>query len=188
MVPAFTSIRSCQRRAKSLRVATLITGTAAKPYGVPRPVVNTCRFMPAASCSVPQMKSLAGVAAKHNPLALSFSPGASTLEIGAEPDLTIEPIAFSTMFDRPPLLLPGVVLALRSAPPRCRYASYQAISRIIASATSGVVAREVSWSMPSRTSVTSENITLAPARTNRSVQKPTAGLAVKPEKASLPPH
>ena len=42
--------------------------------------------------------------------------------------------------------------------------------------------------MPSRTSVTSENITLAPARTSRSVQKPTAGLAVTPENASLPPH
>ena len=42
--------------------------------------------------------------------------------------------------------------------------------------------------MPSRTSVTSENITVAPARTSRSVQKPTAGLAVTPENASLPPH
>ena len=63
MVPALTSIRSCQRRARSLRVATLMTGTCASPYGVPRPVVKTCRFMPAASCSVPQMKSLAGVAA-----------------------------------------------------------------------------------------------------------------------------
>ncbi|MNN20363.1 hypothetical protein D3C81_1336410 [compost metagenome] len=42
--------------------------------------------------------------------------------------------------------------------------------------------------MPSRTSVTSENITVPPARTSRSVAKPTAGLAVTPEKASLPPH
>ena len=42
------------------------------------------------------------------------------LLIGAVPDLTIEPIAFSTMFDKPPCLLPGVVLALRSTPPRCR--------------------------------------------------------------------
>ena len=42
--------------------------------------------------------------------------------------------------------------------------------------------------MPSRTSVFSLNITVAPARTSRSVQKPTAGLAVAPEKASLPPH
>ena len=58
----------------------------------------------------------------------------------------------------------------------------------MASATSGLLAREVSWSMPSRTSVVSENITLAPARTSKSVQKPTAGLAVTPEKASLPPH
>lgn len=31
IVPAFTSIRSCQRRARSERVATLITGTAARP-------------------------------------------------------------------------------------------------------------------------------------------------------------
>jgi hypothetical protein len=42
--------------------------------------------------------------------------------------------------------------------------------------------------MPSRTSVTSENMTVAPARTSRSVAKPTAGLAVTPENASLPPH
>ncbi|BAK12442.1 hypothetical protein PAJ_2362 [Pantoea ananatis AJ13355] len=42
--------------------------------------------------------------------------------------------------------------------------------------------------MASRTSVTSENITVAPLRTSRSEAKPTAGFAVTPEKASLPPH
>ncbi|MNE53471.1 hypothetical protein D3C80_1482030 [compost metagenome] len=42
--------------------------------------------------------------------------------------------------------------------------------------------------MPSRTSVFSENITVAPARTSRSAATPRAGLAVTPEKASLPPH
>ena len=42
--------------------------------------------------------------------------------------------------------------------------------------------------MASRTSVTSENITVAPARTSKSAAKPTAGLAVTPENASLPPH
>ncbi|MCY1538187.1 hypothetical protein D9M68_737140 [compost metagenome] len=42
--------------------------------------------------------------------------------------------------------------------------------------------------MASRTSVTSENITVAPARINRSEAKPSAGLAVMPENASLPPH
>ncbi len=35
---------------------------------MPRPVVKMCTFMPAASCSVPQMKSLAGVAAYTKPL------------------------------------------------------------------------------------------------------------------------
>jgi hypothetical protein len=45
----------------------------------------------------------------------------------------------------------------------------------MASATSGLAAREVSWSMPSRTSVTSLNITVAPARTSRSVQSPRPG-------------
>ena len=58
----------------------------------------------------------------------------------------------------------------------------------MASATSGVAARLVSCSTASRTSVFSLNITVAPARTSRSAAKPTAGLAVKPEKASLPPH
>ena len=38
--------------------------------------------------------------------------------------------------------------------------------------------------MPSRTSV-SKKITVASARTGKSVRKPTAGLAVTPEKASL---
>ena len=47
-------------------------------------------------------------------------PGLGTALMGALPLLTIEPIAFSTMLLNPPALLPGVVLALRSAPPRCR--------------------------------------------------------------------
>ena len=40
--------------------------------------------------------------------------------IALEPDLTIEPSDFSTMLASPPFLLPGVVLALRSAPPRAQ--------------------------------------------------------------------
>ena len=58
----------------------------------------------------------------------------------------------------------------------------------MASATAGLAARAVNWAIPSRTSVTSENITEAPARTSKSVAKPTAGLAVTPDNASLPPH
>ena len=87
---------------------------------MPRPVVKTCSVMPEASCSVPQMKSLAGVAAKISPFSRTRSPGDSTPEIGLVPDLITEPIAFSTMLESPPFLLPGVVLALRSASPVCR--------------------------------------------------------------------
>ena len=58
----------------------------------------------------------------------------------------------------------------------------------MACATSGEAARWVSWSAASRTSVFSLNMMVAPARTSRSAAKPTAGLAVTPEKASLPPH
>ena len=54
------------------------------------------------------------------PRSRSFSPGDSTPVIGALPLLMIEPIAFSTMFDRPPFLLPGVVFALRSTLPLSR--------------------------------------------------------------------
>src|SRR6516162_2612111 len=108
--------------------------------------------------------------------------------MGAVPDFTIEPMAFSTMFDSPPFLLPGVVLALRSTPPRARYLSYQPSSAMSAWATSGLAARAVSCATPSRTSVFSENMTVAPARTSRSLANPRAGLAVTPEKASLPPH
>ncbi|MNE71687.1 hypothetical protein D3C80_1675830 [compost metagenome] len=63
MVPALISIKSYQRFASSVRVAILITGTAIRPYGVPRPVVKTCTVIPEATCCVPQTKSLAGVAA-----------------------------------------------------------------------------------------------------------------------------
>ena len=78
--------------------------------------------MPAASCNVPQMKSLAGVAANTKPFwsGRNFSPGANTCEIAAVPLLTMEPMAFSAMLDKPPALLPGVVLALRSTRPRSR--------------------------------------------------------------------
>jgi hypothetical protein len=80
--------------------------------------------MPAASCSVPQMKSLAGVAAYTSPRSMPRSasrcPGDSTPVMGAVPLLTMEPMAFSTMFDSPPFLLPGVVLALRSTRPWSR--------------------------------------------------------------------
>jgi hypothetical protein len=54
------------------------------------------------------------------PRSRNFSPGDSTPEIGALPLLTIEPIAFSTMFDNPPALLPGVVFAPRSTRPFAR--------------------------------------------------------------------
>jgi hypothetical protein len=40
--------------------------------------------------------------------------------MGAVPLLMMEPMAFSTMFDNPPFLLPGVVLALRSTRPLSR--------------------------------------------------------------------
>ena len=39
-------------------------------------------------------------------------PGDTMPEMGAVPDFTMEPIAYSTMLDSPPFLLPGVVLAL----------------------------------------------------------------------------
>ncbi|MNP09979.1 hypothetical protein D3C76_1021090 [compost metagenome] len=83
-------------------------------------MVNTCRFIPAANCNVPQTKSLAGVAQKIRPFSLKRSPGPSTPVIALLPDLTIEPNDFSTMFDSPPFLFPGVVLALRSASPLAR--------------------------------------------------------------------
>ncbi|AOJ58091.1 hypothetical protein AQ477_17335 [Burkholderia thailandensis] len=76
--------------------------------------------MPDASCSVPQTKSLAGVAAKMSPLRRILSPGPSTSTIGLVPDFTIEPSAFSTTFDNPPVLLPGDGFALRSVSPRNR--------------------------------------------------------------------
>ena len=73
-----------------------------------------------ASCCVPQMKSLAGVAANTRPFAVTFSPCAATARMAVLPALATLPSAFSTMLARPPRLLPGVVLALRSACRRAR--------------------------------------------------------------------
>ncbi len=135
------------------------------------------------------MKSLAGVAAKIRPFCFTFSPGDNTPEIAELPDLMIEPIAFSTMFDNPPFLFPGVVFALRSAPPRFRYVSYHCISRMIACATSALAgtARQLIDAVSNLGDFgkTSPSRPHAPAE---SVAKPTAGFAVSPENASLPPH
>jgi hypothetical protein len=54
-------------------------------------------------------------------------------------------------------------LALRSAPPRCRYASYQAISRINARPTAGLAARAVSKWTTSRTSLVVLSLLLSAA-------------------------
>ena len=137
---------------------------------------------------MPQMKSLAGVAANTRPLVLTRSPWVATAARADVPAFAIDPSAFSTTLARPPRLLPGVGLAVRSVAPRARYSSYQRISRIRSSATCLLAARGVSRCTASRTSVTSENITVAPARTRRSAANPTAGLQVTPENASLPPH
>ena len=88
---------------------------------MPRPVVKTCMFMDAASCSVPQMKSLAGVAAKIKPFCRdAFARDRMTPAIALVPAFAVEPSAFSTMLVKPPFLFPGVGLALRSTPPRSR--------------------------------------------------------------------
>ena len=117
---------------------------------------------------MPQKRSEAGVAAKISPRLGGRSPGESTSTIGAVPDLAMEPIDFSTMLESPPRLLPGVVLALRSTPPRRRYSSYQRISSTSRRPTASSAQRSARNCTPSRTSVTSENITLPPPETMRS--------------------
>jgi hypothetical protein len=57
MRPASMSIRSDQRSASTLREDTLISWCQGKPVCVPRPVVKTCMFMPAANCRT-QFRSL----------------------------------------------------------------------------------------------------------------------------------
>ena len=61
--PAEISIMSNQCSFISLRLHTLMTGQMSRPYGVPRPVMKTCRPMPLATWLGPHTMSLAGVAA-----------------------------------------------------------------------------------------------------------------------------
>ncbi len=105
----YRSDRAIFRRARCAKKLSL-RGPGPGRRACLRPVVNTCMFMEA-SCCVPQMKSLAGVAAKIRPLAVTFSPCVATPMMAVLPDLVTEPMAFSTMFERPPRLFPGVVLA-----------------------------------------------------------------------------
>jgi len=130
---SFTQDRFCTKftglpmNAPEATYATRISPPGPWPihYGVPRPVVKTCTFIPAASCSVPHTKSLAGVAAKIRPFRVTRSPGPNTPSILLVPALATEPSAFSTMLNSPPDLFPGVGLALRPDPLLARYSSYQ---------------------------------------------------------------
>ena len=52
MEPEFISIKSESEVAISVLVATLMVGITAEPVGVPRPVVKTVMFTPAAANAV----------------------------------------------------------------------------------------------------------------------------------------
>ena len=184
IAPASRSIRSCQR-SRVGACGDLDHRRHGQTVRGATPVVKTCRFIPAASCRVPQTKSLAGVAAKIRAFTPHTLSGAENIDDRAVPDLAIEPSAFSTILASPPCLLPGVVLALRSTFPAAGnghtspFPATRPVRRI------RQAARGVRRWIASRTSVTSENMTLPPARTTdpRQTDRRIGG---EPEKASLP--
>ena len=64
IVPEFISIKSDSAVAISEFVATLMVGITADPVGVPRPVVKTVMFTPAAANAVKCSMSWPGVSIK----------------------------------------------------------------------------------------------------------------------------
>ena len=60
------------------------------------------------------------MAAYINPFLVGVSAGDNTSTIGELPDFAIDPIAFSTIFESPPFLFPGVGFALLSTCPFSR--------------------------------------------------------------------
>ena len=66
-----------------------------------------------------------GPEAEENEAFWSYSRAFRGIGLHVPEIFATDPIAFSTMLARPPRLLPGVVLAERSTPPRRRYSSYQ---------------------------------------------------------------
>ena len=143
-------------------------GTSARPYGLPSPVVKTCRFMDA-SCCVPQMKSLAGVAAKTSPLAVTSRRGrprpsmARAARFGHDAERLLDDVGEAAAFVAGRGIGAAVGVAARQIFVVPAHLADQGAARPPA-----LTARGVSRCMASRTSVTSENMTVAPARTRRS--------------------
>ena len=114
-------------------------------------------------------KSLAGVAANTRPFAVTRLACAVTARQRRScPPSQPTPAPSPPRSTSPPRLLPGVGFALRSADQRARYSSYHASRGSARAPPRRLAARGVSRCTASRTSVTSENITVAPARTSRS--------------------
>ena len=105
-VPALKSIQLLLSTAKEVWVAIFAVGTNV-PKGVPRPVVKSTMWHPAAARAVLATKSLPGALSRCSPWLVMMSPYFSTALTGAEPDFWVHPSDFSSSVEMPPARLPG---------------------------------------------------------------------------------
>lgn len=104
--PALKSIQLGLRLNKSLFVEILTVGTKV-PNGVPRPVVKSTIWQPAAASAVLATRSFPGALRRFNPLVTKRSPYSNTFRTVEVPAFCVQPRDFSSRVEIPPALLPG---------------------------------------------------------------------------------
>ena len=112
MVPSSTStpaLKSIQfaflaARAELVEIFTVGTGEA---KGVPRPVVNSTIWAPAAARAVAATRSLPGADNRFSPGVSTRSPYCSTPLTRELPDFWVQPRDLSSRVEMPPFLFPG---------------------------------------------------------------------------------
>ena len=128
MRPASMSVRSNQRPASALR-EDLITGAKASPCGVPRPVVKTCMFMPAANCRT-QFRSLRvftrGLKSLRETTALKLKNSGKPRGAPQIPPLRYAPVGMTILFGNAKCSFQD---ELSSRPERTRISCHAALDR-----------------------------------------------------------
>ena len=126
---------------------------------------------------------------KYRPGSLGASAVSSMPCIFARPIFCMLPIAFSSMVDIPPAILPLLGWEPRRSTPwesiKSKYDLYTFMNSVLSSSFSKEFTSTCSAPVSSGVS---PNIIVAPLEVSRSVTTPTAGLLAKPEVVSDSPH
>ena len=108
--------------------------------------------------------------------------------IGAVPALVAAPADLMASVMSPSRMFPGLGFMSKPLPQACAWASYWAMSLAKRWASSGVTQRRQRSCSAPQSSGNSLRTLAPPEAHSKSERRPTTGLALMPEKPSLPPH